>query len=129
MELGVQDPQNGLTADRAAQSVDYWRNIAQQLLSDPQTPDGSDPRKAYAKMVSAQASLLLEHNYSAEAEQAFRIANEIYPASPEVVFRYVQLLMDQNRRSDALPIIENALRADPNRQELKDLLNRVKSQK
>ena len=129
MELGVKDPQNAWTADRAAQSVDYWRNVAQQLLSDPQIPDGSDPRKAYSKMVSAQASLLLDHNYPAEAEQAFRVANQIYPASPEVVFRYVQLLVDQHRPSDAIPIIENAIRAAPDQQQFKELLNKVKSAK
>jgi len=86
MELRVQEDQNALTAERAVQSVDYWRATAQQLLSDPATPEESDPRKAYSKMVSSQASLLLARNYAAEAEEAFRIANEICPSSPEAVF-------------------------------------------
>ena len=89
MELGVQDEQRALTAERAAQSVDYWRTTAQQLLTDPGSPPDSEARKAYAKLVSSQAGLLLDRNYTGEAEQAFRIANEICPASPEVVFRYV----------------------------------------
>ena len=38
MELRVRDEQNALTAERAAQSVDYWRATAQQLLADPETP-------------------------------------------------------------------------------------------
>jgi len=129
MELGVNDSQNALTAERATQSVDYWRHLAQQVLSDPQTPDGSDPRKAYAKMVCAQASLLLDHNYPAEAEQAYQIANQICPSSPEAVFRYVQLLMDQGRSAEAVPVIEKAVKAAPDQQEFRDLLNRVKSRK
>ena len=42
--------QNALTEDTAGQSVAYWRDLAQQLLSDPETPDGSSVRKAYAHM-------------------------------------------------------------------------------
>src|SRR5258706_11417645 len=34
MELGARDDQNTFTAERAAQSLDYWRNAAQQALSD-----------------------------------------------------------------------------------------------
>ena len=80
-------------------------------------------------MVSAQAALLLDHNYPSEAEQAFRIANEICPSSPEVVFHYVQLLIDQKRFADALPVVENAVRAAPEEKQFADLLNRVKSLK
>ncbi len=129
MELRVDDPKNALTADRAAQAVDYWRATAQQLLTDPETPDGSDPRKAYSKMVSAQAALLLERNYPSEAEQVFRIANEICPASSEVVFRYVDLLVAQKRFADAIPIVENAIKADPKEKQFLELLNRLKSGK
>ena len=36
MELRAQDGQNTFTPERAAQSLDYWRNAAQQILSDPE---------------------------------------------------------------------------------------------
>jgi predicted Zn-dependent protease len=129
MELRVQDPQDALTADRAAQSVDYWRTIADQLTADPQTPDGSDPRKAYAKMICAQAGLMLDRNYPAEAEQVYRIANEILPSSPEAVFRYVQLLIDQKRFADAVPVVQNAVNAAPDEKAFRDLLESVKTLK
>ncbi len=129
MELRVRDEQNALTAGRAAQSVDYWRTTAQQLLSDPETPDGSDPRKAYSKLVSEQAALLLNRNYTAEAEQAFRIANEICPSSPEAVFRYVNLLMGQNRFQDAVQVGESAVKAAPENQQFRDLLEQLKKAK
>ena len=129
MELRVQDSQDSLTAERAAQSVDYWRTTAQQLLIDPETPDGSNPRKAYSKMICAQAALFLDRNYASEAEQAFRIANEICPSSPEAVFRYVNLLVGQKRFSDAIPVAENALKVDPGNEQFRDLLNQLKSQK
>ncbi len=129
MELRVRDEQNALTAERAAQSVDYWRATAQQLLADPETPDGSDPRKAYSKLVSEQAALLLNRNYNAQAEEAFRIANEICPSSPEVVFRYVAMLMGQNRVQDAVQVGENAVKAAPENQQFRDLLEQLKKAK
>ena len=129
MELRVQDEQNALTAQRAAQSVDYWRTTAQQLLSDPETPEGSDPRKAYAKMVCAQAGLFLDRKFTAEAEQALQIANEICPSSPEAVFRYVNLLLGQGRWEDAVPLVQSALKAAPENQQFGDLLARLREMK
>jgi hypothetical protein len=125
MELGVEDEQNALTAERAAQSVDYWRATAEQLLSDPETPSGSDPRKAYSKLVSEQAALLLARNYTAEAEQALRIANEICPSSPEAVFRYVNLLVEQQRLPEAVQAAANAVNAAPDNKQFGDLLAQV----
>ena len=127
MEMGVQDKQNPLTAERATQSVDYWRDKAQQLLSDPETPEGSDARKAFSKLISSQAGLLQDRKFTAEAEQAFRLANEICPASPEAVFRYVNLLMAQNRIADALPVVEGAMKAAPDDKQFQDLLNQLKA--
>ena len=100
------------------------------MLADPATPDGSDARKAYSKLISSQAGILADHQFTAEAEQAFRIAAEIYPASPEVTFRYVGLLMGQNRVADALQVAENALRVDPENPQFASLLDnlRLKSQ-
>jgi predicted Zn-dependent protease len=96
------------------------------LLADPETPDGSDPRKAYSKLVSEQAALLLNRNYSAPAEEAFKIANEICPSSPEAVFRYVQMLMGQNRIQDAVQVGENAVKAAPENQQFRDLLEQLR---
>ena len=73
MELRVQDEQNGLTRERAAQSVDYWRTAAEKLSSGPGATDSLYPRLAYAKMAAEQASLLLERGYAAEAEQTLRL--------------------------------------------------------
>ncbi len=127
MELRVQDAQGGLTSEQAAQSVDYWRTAAQQLLSDPETPEGSDARKAYSKLVSSQGGLLLDRKFNTEAEQAFRIATEICPDSPEAVFRYTNLLLAQNRAVEALPIVEGAMRAAPDNKQFQDLLRRLRS--
>jgi predicted Zn-dependent protease len=126
MELGVQDGQNTLTAERATQTVDYWRGIAQQLMADPETPDGSDPRKTYSKMISAQAGLFLARNYTAEADQAFRLANAICPTSPESLYRYVNMLVEQKRFQEAEQVGQKAVNAAPDDPQFNALLAQLK---
>ena len=126
MELRVQDEQNALTRERASQAVDYWRATAQRLLSDPESPDGSDPRMAYAKLASSQAGLLLDRGYTAEAEQAFRLAKEIAPTSHHAVFGYINLLVGQNRLEAALSVAENAVGFEPDNMHLGDVVEQLK---
>jgi tetratricopeptide (TPR) repeat protein len=125
IEMGSSQQRSDLNATQAAQSVDYWQTAAQQLLSDPDTPEGSDARKAYSKLISSQAGLLADHGLPSEAEQEFRTALQLTPDSPEAVFRYVNLLMSQNRAADALPVVENAIKAAPDNQQLQGLRNNL----
>jgi predicted Zn-dependent protease len=126
MELRVPDSQTAFTQQTAAQAVDYWQTTANQLVNDPETPADSDPRKVYSKMASAQASLLSDHNFTAEAQQAYKAATEICPTSPEAVFGYVNLLMSHNQLAQAVPVVESAVAAAPDNQQFQDLLRNLK---
>jgi len=79
----------------------------------------------YSKMASSQAGLLLERGFTTEAEQAFQSACDIAPTSPEAVFRYVNLLVSQNRAGDALPIAENAARLSPRNKQFGNLVQEL----
>ena len=125
MELRVQEEQSALTRERAAQSVDYWRNTAQQLLADAEAADSCEVRLGYSKLASSQAGLLLERGFTVEAEQAFRYANDIAPTSPEAVYRYVNLLVEQKRIQDAVPVVENASRLAPENSQFRALLQQL----
>jgi len=121
MELRAQEEQNTLTRERAAQSVDYWRAIAEQFTSGTEGADSLFPKFAYAKMAAEQAALLLDRGYPAEAEQALRLANEIGPGSPEAVFGLLNLLKEQGRLEDALTVAENTLRKLPSQERLQSI--------
>jgi hypothetical protein len=125
MQLRVADAQNAFTADAAAQAVDYWNNAAQQLLDAPEAGDDPAPLQAYSKLAVSQAHLLADHSYTADAEQAYEIALQLCPASPEAVFGYVNMLLTQNRAADAMPVVQNAVQAAPDNQQLRDLLNNL----
>ena len=127
MELGVQDEQHALTRERASQAVDYWRATTQELLADPQALESREVRMSYSKLISSQAGMLLDRGYSAEAEEAFVLANKIAPTSPEAVLRYVNLLVDQGRVGDAIPIAENARSLAPEKKEFIDLAQKLQT--
>jgi tetratricopeptide (TPR) repeat protein len=122
MELRVGDEQQALTAQRAEQSLDYWRTTVQPLLADSGTPAPMDPRNAYAKMIVAQARLFLERNFNNAADQAFRLACELSPANPEVVFNYVNFLTSQNRWEEARQATQRATQLQPANVQFQDLL-------
>ncbi len=113
MELRVQDEQDAFTPVRAAQTVDYWRAIAQQLVSDAEIPDGSWARMTYSKMAAAQANLLADHNYNAEAEQAYRLGIELSSNGPEAAYGLANLLLRIGRDDEARQILEDYSRKNP----------------
>ena len=123
MELRSQDVQATFTADAAAQALAYWRTTTQQLPMGSETPEDQEVLSAYSKLATAQAGLLAAHDFNAEAEQTFRLATEICPSSPEAVFSYVNLLVTQQRFADAVPVVETAVRAAPNNQQMRALLD------
>ena len=120
MELGVAS-QNALTPETAGQTVGFWQDTTDQLLADPEASGSSTALNAYAKMMVAQANLLVNHDFSNEAEQTFQLADELAPGNPGVVFNYVQFLMKQDRITDALQVTADALSAAPGVQQFESL--------
>jgi len=114
MELRAQDAQSSFTAERAAQVVDYWRDFAQQLVSESDSPEGSAPRKTYSKMISSQAHLLEDRNFLADAEQAYRLAAQLEPSSPEAAYGLANLVAQGGRSQEAQQIVSDFQRRNPN---------------
>lgn len=61
-----------------------------------------------------------------EADYAFRQAFAMCPSSQEVVFRYLNLLFTNKRKSDALLIIATAAKADPKNETFKQMQEQIK---
>lgn len=112
LELRAAEAAGGINSERAASSAEYWRTTTQQLLANGVEALSSDTRDAYSKMLSAQAGLLASREHSAEAEQIFRMATNLTPDHPEPVFRFVDLLMRQQRVGDAIEIVQRAAVSD-----------------
>ena len=61
-----------------------------------------------------------------EADFAFKQAFALCPYSSEVVYRYVQFLMDQKRKPDALLLAETASHVNPADNQLKSLVRNLR---
>jgi tetratricopeptide (TPR) repeat protein len=112
---------NPLTAEQAAQSLDYWRSTTQSILTDPDSASSDTSRDAYAKLVIGQANLFADRKLSGEAEQAYRMATDLDPALPEAINGYVQLLTNQKRFEEARQILQSALDRKPNDAHFREL--------
>ena len=119
MELGAQNEQNSFTAERAAQSLDYWRNAAQQIFSDVEASGSDTTLKAYSHDTVSAANLLAAHNFTAEAEQAYRLAAQLWPENPESVGGLTDLLTRSGREDEARQILADFTQKYPG--QLKEL--------
>jgi hypothetical protein len=113
MELRAQDGQNTFTAERAAQSLDYWRNAAQQILADPEAAASETALKSYSHDAVSAANLLAAHRFDAEAEQAYRLATQLWPGNPEPVGHLGELLVRAGRENEARQLFDQFTRQYP----------------
>jgi hypothetical protein len=127
MELRATDAQNTFTPDVAAQSFNYWNTTTEQLLSDPDAAGSSEALKVYAKGEATAANLLAAHNYTVEAGQMYGSAVQLAPDQPDAVSGYVNYLLGQNQPQQAIAVAQNAIQANPNNQQLQNLLNQAKA--
>jgi hypothetical protein len=128
-ELHASDPATALTPERAAQSLDYWRDTIQTLLANSDAATATAPRDAYAKLILGQANLFLDRNLPGQAEQALQLANQLSPAQSDTVTAYARLLIGQQRTADARQILETAVNLAPDNKSFRDLLGLVNQMK
>jgi len=105
-----------------AEKVFGQRNLV-GFTGDPKFVEKELAPKMYSKVRSSIAGVYAwraRESKSSEkvrmleaADFAFRQAFALCPKSPEVVFRYVNLLVEQKRLDDALLVAETASKIDP----------------
>jgi len=107
MELNARNDQNTFTADRANQSLDYWRNAAQQILSDVDATTSEYVLRSYSHDASAAANLLAAHNFESQAEETYRLATQLWPGNPECAGGLANLLAANGRGAEAKQLMDN----------------------
>jgi thioredoxin-like negative regulator of GroEL len=102
-----------LNAERAAQSVDYWQTAAQLILADPEAAGSETALKSYSHDVNSTANLLASHGFNSEAEQAYRLSTQLWPANPEAVGGLAGILSQTGRADEARQVLDNFDREHP----------------
>ena len=107
MELNAPSDQAPFTADVAEQSVDYWRSATQSLLAYPGEGETADNAlKTYSKDINATANLLASHHFTAQAEEAYTLATQVFPGNPEPMAGLAQLLAQTGRADEAKAVLD-----------------------
>jgi hypothetical protein len=89
----------------------FWAKLSKELLADPRFLANERARKAYSKLRSAIGGLYSSRRLMEGAEAAYKQAIALFPVSPEANFRLSQLYMEQNRRDDAVAVLEQFRRS------------------
>jgi Flp pilus assembly protein TadD len=106
MELGKSDADTTLTAERAAQSVDYWRTTAQSILADPAATASDYTLKSYSHNADSTANLLAARHYYSEAEQAYRLSSQLWPGNPDAAGGLATILARTGRADQARQVLD-----------------------
>lgn len=116
-----------ITSERAQESVQYWRDRSASLLADDDVQATPEALTAWTKLAVAQADLLRDKHFPAEAESLFQVAQQLAPGNVEVVSRYVDYLREQSRWQDAQKVVESLLLDSPNLDQFQQLLVELKA--
>ncbi len=122
MELQAQAGRGPFTPERASESLDYWRNTAQQVLADPEAVGAPAALRSYSHDAAAAANLLAAHHYTAEAEQAYRLSSQLWPGSPEPVFGLANLFASSGREEEARKLLADFGHDHPDQQKASEQL-------
>ena len=120
MELNAGSDQNTFTAEQATQSLDYWRETAQQVLSDADAAGSTYTLKTYSHDAAAAANLLAAHNFPAQAEEAYGLAAQFWPENPDTALGLAGLLAADGRANDARQLLDDFARQYPDQRKYLD---------
>ncbi len=110
--------------------MEFWDWYQRRLLRDPAFRRDFPAQKSFSKLRAAIAGLYARSGQISVADQAFREAVLLYPASPEATFRYAQEVLMRLNKWDALTdLLDYTDRVDPNNSrtgQMRDYIGRVK---
>lgn len=108
----------------------FWGWYTEWLLSQRSFTRDICARKSFSKLRSAIAGIYDYRRMYDEAEYAFKQAIDLYPLSPEAIFRLAQMYMKIQRFEDAKILLEAFVKEDPHNDSAVGFLNQiVESQK
>ncbi len=107
MELNARTGQNDFGPERAAEVMDYWRDQSQTILRNSEAIASETVLRAYSHDTAAAANLLASHEFSSEAEEAYRLATQLWPQNPESVGGLANLLAVNGRQSEARQMLDD----------------------
>lgn len=111
IELRGREAGSALSAETAAQTVDYWKGVSGQLGG--QGSLSTESRQSYGQLALAQANLLATSGQPGAAEQTYRIASELDPANVKIVAGLARVMVTGGRVDEASRLFDAFQKANP----------------
>ena len=118
LELGNENSTTKLTAPLASAALDFWRNKINQITTAPDFDPAKETGREYSHMIVAQGNLFSSHNLNSEAEQAYRLAQQLankYDLEP--TRKLYELLKNTGRSADADAVLAQFAQTYPDQAE------------
>jgi tetratricopeptide (TPR) repeat protein len=113
--MKINSETNKLNAAIVKNDMEFWDWYQRRLLHDKAFRRDFPAQKSFSKLRAAIAGLYANNGLISMADQAFREAVLLYPASPEATFRYIQEVLMPLRKWDAIKdMLDYTDRVDPN---------------
>ncbi len=123
------EPLAALTPEMVARDRAYWDALFRDLDTNPRFRRDDVAQKTFSKLRSAIGGLYAYRRMMDEAKYAFDQAIRLCPESPEANFRLTQLYLDRGQYDEALAVLENYQRKDPNNTRIRDAIQQIKAVK
>jgi hypothetical protein len=105
MELRASEGDQPYSTEVVSQTLDYWRNTTRDVLADSESATSPEVLKTYSHTAVAQANLLAARDHAAEAEEAYRLASQLWPGNPESVSALSELLAQRGHNDEARQLL------------------------
>ncbi|MFA6172761.1 MAG: DUF2723 domain-containing protein [Kiritimatiellales bacterium] len=114
-----------ITPEMVKNDHEFWDWYVARLVGDQKFLRDVVARKTFSKLRSAIAGLYAARGNMAEAEYAFKQAVELYPLSPEAVFRLADLYMRQKRLDEAKKVVSDFVAKDVHNESAQGFLKQI----
>ena len=123
--MKINNEPTALTPEMIKNDHDFWDWYVKRLVNDKKFIRDVCARKTFSKLRSAIAGLYAARGNKAEAEYAFKQAVELYPLSPEAVFRLADLYMREKRLDEAHKVVSGFLAQDEHNESAAGFLKQI----
>ncbi len=110
--MKINNEPTDITPEMVKNDHEFWDWYVNRLVNDKKFTRDVVACKTFSKLRSAIAGLYAARGNPSEAEYAFKQAVELYPLSPEAVFRLADLYMRQKRFDEAHKVVSDFLAQD-----------------
>lgn len=124
--MKINAEEGSLNSGIVRNDMDFWDWYTRRLLRDNAFRRDFPAQKSFSKLRAAIAGLYGRSGYTSVADQAFREAVLLYPASPEATFRYIQeILMPIGKWDSINDMLDYTDSVDPNNTRTSGMRNYV----